>query len=161
MVRAILVLFIFVCACTKPSGQEDPHVQPATPLDPTGSYEFVSDARDSTNDDSGVFGEVRVILLGDERIAVGFAMNIGALSFNSGGFVDTLEFRDSIAVFRDRESDSSCTITLSIAKDSVRLTEHTDLPDGGCGFGHGVVADGSFRKGSSVRPYQLDPAGGD
>jgi hypothetical protein len=161
MNRAILVLLIFVCACTKPSRQEDPKVQPPTPLDPTGTYELVSDAKDSTEEGAGLFGEVRVVLLGDNRIAVGFAMNIGPPSFNSGGFVDTLEFRDSVAVFRDRESDSSCTITLSFAKESVRLTEHADFSDGGCGFGHGVTADGYFRKSSSVHPYQLDPAEGE
>ena len=127
-------------------------------IDPTGTYKLDSKLRKIGQETYGNGGEIRVNMLNDSTIVVGFYFQNGAPSYNMGFFYDTLEYRNSKAIYRCDDDDSTCALTLTFTKDAVVSNEKTQDYNWGCGFGHGVVANGYFRKVSSSMPIKLDPS---
>jgi hypothetical protein len=152
-----LFLLFLVCSCSKPENKKSIATKPDTFINPTGHYELESEIKQIGEDRYGYSGEIRVKLLEGKRIAVGFYMDKGAPSYNSGSFLDTLAYDDSIAIYRPLEFDSTCALTLLFSKNGVLSTEQTADYNSGCGFGHAVVANGFFKKISSDAPTELDP----
>jgi hypothetical protein len=152
-----LFLIFLVCSCSKPDKQKSITTKPNIFINPTGRYELESDTERIGEDRYGYSGEIRVKLLEGNRIAVGFYIDKGAPSYNSGSFLDTLAYDDSIAVYRPLEDDSTCALSLLFSKKGVLSTEQTADYNSGCGFGYAVVANGFFKKISSDAPTELDP----
>ncbi|MFT7033674.1 MAG: hypothetical protein ACJA2S_002182 [Cyclobacteriaceae bacterium] len=72
----------------------------------------------------------------------------GAPSYNSGSIYTRINLTSSEIILRRVDIDLKCEIGLLIKKDLVVLnTLNND-----CGFGHGVVSDGTFKKISSKTP---------
>ncbi len=157
MNRSAVVLLLAICACSKSPKTEVPKASLETDFDPTGTYDLIADTTMSEGERFGYAGQIRVILMAPTQVAIGFGIDKGAPSYNSGGFVDTLDYLNHIAVYKCPEFDSTCAITLTFTKDGIQSSEQTDDFNSGCGFGHAVVANGYFRKTSSTRPVQLDP----
>jgi hypothetical protein len=90
-----------------------------------------------------------------------FEVNKGAPSYNSGSFVDTLVYKENKAVYRDTEVDTTCTIIFNFNKKGINVVEKTGNYNWGCGFGHGVVADGFYKKISNKVPILTEPLTGE
>ena len=53
----------------------------------------------------------------------------------------------NVARFHPEDADDDCMITLTFKKGKLVVEQ-----EGGCGFGHNVIADGTYRKSSSRKP---------
>ena len=126
-------------------------------IDPTGTYELDSQTTEKDGDIYGYFGKIQVKTLSADKILMTFMINKGAPSYNSGSFVDTLDYKDNLVIYTAPELDSSCKITFEFNDRGVTVKEETDDVNFGCGFGHAVVADGYYKKISSAVPELRDP----
>jgi hypothetical protein len=121
------------------------------PIDPTGSYKLVSNAKIKNGDVYGYSGDIEVKLLDSSRIAISFFVTKGMPSYNSGSFDDTLFLQDNVATYKTKE-DSTCTMTFRFSVKGITVEEKTADFNFGCGFGHAVIADGFYKKTSSKIP---------
>jgi hypothetical protein len=143
----ILITWVFLTSLTL----EDKYI------DPTGTYNLESEYRKDGDDIYGYFGQIQVKRLTEKQILMTFMINKGAPNYNSGSFVDTLDYRIKEAIYVDIDLDPSCKITFDFTEKGVTVKEETDNYNFGCGFGHGVVADGFFKKTSSDEPELRHP----
>lgn len=125
---------------------------PPKNVDPTGTYILGSENQKNDEESYGYYGKVQVKKLSANRILMTFGVNKGAPSYNSGSFIDTLYYRDNKAIYTDPSSDSTCKITFIFSSAGITVKEETADFNFGCGFGHGVVADGFYKKISSKIP---------
>lgn len=115
-------------------------------VEPTGTYKLNNIIEKKKGEIYGYFGQIQVKKINSEEIAMTFEVNKGAPSYNSGSFVDTLIYKENKAIYRDIESDSTCKITFNFDKKGITVIEETADYNWGCGFGHGVVANGFYKK---------------
>lgn len=121
-------------------------------LNPTGTYDF-GKTKSRNGDIYGYYGKIQVLKYLDDKIIMTFLFCKGAPSYNSGSFIDTLNYKDNKAVYRP-EIDSKCRIEFAFSEKGVIVK--TNEQNSGCGFGMGVVADGFFKKKSSKQPEIID-----
>jgi hypothetical protein len=155
MKTLLLFLLYLVCLHSESAKQKTTKINPHVFINPTGTYEMQSKTERVGKDMYGYTGQIRVKLLKDKRIVVGFCICKGAPSYNLGLFLDTLTYNDSIAVYQPVKYDRTCTLTLLFSKNGVISTEQTANYNSGCGFGHAVVANGYFKKVSSKVPTEM------
>ena len=124
-------------------------------MDPTGTYRLVSKSKVKNGEIHGYTGEIRIILLDSASIAISLYVNKGYPSYNSGSIVDTLLYSYDKAVYKTM-TDTSCKITIRFSFKGLNLDEEAEDYNFGCGFGHGVVATGFYRKVSSKIPVIED-----
>jgi hypothetical protein len=125
-------------------------------INPTGSYKLDSRTTVKNGDTYGYFGDIDVKLLNNSRIAISFFVCIGAPSYNMGTFVDTLTYKNNVAIHTTPEDDTTCRIKFSFSKKGITVEQHQADPNFGCAFGHAVFADGFYRKTSSKVPVIAD-----
>ena len=130
-------------------------------IDPTGTYQLGNMTPDNSGEIYGHFGQIQVIKIMNDKIVMTFEFNKGAPSYNSGSFVDTLTYRDNKSVYTDFESDSTCKVYFVFDKRGVSVDEITADFNMGCGFGHGVVASGYYKKISNKTPILTEPLTGE
>jgi len=122
-------------------------------VNPTGTYIFRDEiAREDTGITLDYKNEIRALLLDSNTVVISFFFCEGPPAYNHGYFLDTLGYRNNIAVYTCPEEDTTCILTLTFSKDQVVSYEKTADYNWGCGFGHGVVANGTFDKTSSAPP---------
>lgn len=117
--------------------------------EPTGIYKLNNVIEKKDGEIYGYFGQIQVKKLNSEQIVMKFEVNKGAPSYNSGSFFDTLIYKNNKAVYRDIEVDTTCKITFKFDRKGITVLEETANYNWGCGFGHGVVADGFYKKTSN------------
>jgi len=125
-------------------------------INPTGTYKLDSKTTKKGKDVYGYTGEIKVKMLTKNKIVMSFIVCKGAPSYNSGSFLDTLDYKDNRSIYTDLENDSSCMMTFKFTDKGVIVDEKTDDYNFGCGFGHAVVADGYFKKTSALVPLIKD-----
>ena len=127
-------------------------------IDPTGSYKLQANSRLKDGDRYGWFGDIKVKLLDSHRIAMSFYICKGAPTYNSGSFVDTLAYRNNIAVYKDTfDTVKGCRVTFTFSKRRIELLEEMSANSTGNCWGNGVWAWGPYRKYSSRTPVIKDP----
>ena len=122
-----------------------------TSLDPTGTYNQGKIEKDS--EIYGYFGIIQVKKLSETTIVMTFYTCKGAPSYNSGSFVDTLDFINNTVTF----TNDDCVTTFNFTKKGIDVTEKSEQD---C-WGHGVVAHGHFRKKSNKQPVLIEPFTGE
>lgn len=99
--------------------------------------------------------EVKILALGGGKIR--FALDLvypyttrsGEPSVNMGGLDDEAKIEADVAKYTSE--DGKCTITIKFVRaGTIKVTQ--DGTDGACGFGHNVMADGTYKKVSSKKP---------
>ena len=116
-------------------------------VNPTGSYTFSGKTKRNKNNVYGYFGHTHVLLLDSSHILINFFICKGAPSYNSGSFIDTLEYTNNTAIYRgDRVSDSTCKLTLDFSNKGIGVQLFSENPNWACGFGHAVDAYGFFKR---------------
>lgn len=126
-------------------------------INPTGTYELVSKTIKRVDDVYGAAGLIHVKEIAKKRIVVSFFKTYGAPGYNSGSFIDTLTLKDDIAIYRLKEDNLSCSITFKFTTKGIQVSQQSDY----CGFGHGVYADGFYKKISSKVPIIKDALTGE
>jgi hypothetical protein len=130
-------------------------------IDPTGTYLLDNQAIVIERETYGYAGVILINTLPGNKILMTFRINKGAPGYAGGSFVDTLDYNNNKAVYTNHAIDASCQITFSFSENGVNVKEKTANPNAGCGFGKGVVADGFYKKVSSVKPILRNPVTGD
>jgi hypothetical protein len=130
-------------------------------IEPTGTYELNNIIEKKDGEIYGYFGQIQVKKINSEKIVMTFEVNKGAPSYNSGSFVDTLVYKANKAIFSDTEVDTTCKVIFNFDKRGITVREETANYNWGCGFGHGVVADGFYKKVSSKIPILTYPLTGE
>jgi hypothetical protein len=120
-----------------------------TYIDPTGTYVLDSKTTKKDGEVYGYTGKIQVKKLGSSKIIMTFVVNKGAPSYNSGSFVDTLNYKNNRSIYTNTEADSTCKITFDFNKRGVDVREETADYNHGCSFGHAVVANGFYKRISS------------
>ena len=138
-----LFLFLFICTTSYAQTSNNLITKTKTIINPTGIYTL---NKANENGETYVyFGYVRAKLIANSRVVINFFICKGYPSYNSGGFNDTLDYKNNIAVYTTPKYDSSCKIFVKFSSKGVRIDEQTNDFNNGCEFGHGVVAN-SFLK---------------
>ena len=127
-------------------------------FNPTGTYKLNNKTCTKDGDTYGYFGSIRVKLLNPGAIAVSLFVCVGAPSYNSGSFVDTLVYLHHRAVYHPADYDTSCRITFYFTAKGVTVNQVQADLNSGCGFGHAVLADWFYRKVSGKVPVIQDEA---
>ncbi len=134
-----LVAFILFLAAGSPAAK--PQARPLA-RKVTGTYE-VTYRR-------GAGGLLKVLQKGDE-IEFELEFNRGAPSYNSGVAGGTIPIKNGVAVFKTSEyGDGGCEITFTFQTNKVFVKQKGS--DVACGFGHGVMCDGTYRLKNRKRP---------
>ncbi len=131
-------------------------------IDPTGTYELDNKSEEKNGEVYGYSGYIQVKKITNDKIVMTFEVNKGAPSYNSGSFVDTLTYKNNIALYTVPDDiDSTCKITFHFDKKGVTVVEETADYNSGCGFGHAVVANGFYKRTSSKTPILTEPLTGE
>jgi hypothetical protein len=131
-------------------------------IDPTGTYELDNKKEEKNGEVYGYSGYIQVKKITNDKIVMTFEVNKGAPSYNSGSFVDTLIYKNNLALHTVPDDiDSTCKITFHFAPKGVTVVEETAAYNSGCGFGHAVVADGFYKRTSSKTPILTEPLTGE
>src|SRR5690606_5175773 len=69
-------------------------------IDPSGIYEYDGETVNKDGETYGYFGTIKVLRLDSNQILVSFYICKGAPSYNSGSFVNTLEYSNNRAIYR-------------------------------------------------------------
>ena len=118
-------------------------------IDPTGTYTLtgvVKKNRILTHS-----GEIRVVLLSSEKIALSFYINAGYPDYASGSLLDTLNYNENVASYSP-SNDSSCSVIFRFTGKAVEILQLYSNPHSGCGFPKGVLTSTIFEKTSEDRP---------
>ncbi|WP_157503327.1 hypothetical protein [Mangrovimonas xylaniphaga] len=125
-------------------------------LNPTGTYELNIKQDLDDQEIYGNFGRIQIEKLPQNKIVMTFMVNKGAPSYNSGSFIDTLDYSNNRTIYKT-DLDLSCEITFDFSNKGVKVFEKADDYNSGCGFGHGVFVNDFFEKISSEKPELRDP----
>lgn len=149
-----LILFIILTLPLLSKGQD---ISKQLFINPTGSYKLDNKTYVKDGETYGAFGTIKVKLLRNSKIAVSFFYCKGAIAYTSGSFLDTLIYKNNRAIYLTPAFDSTCKITFIFKKAGLTVSQEQADLNNGCGFGHGVIADGYFKKTSSQVPIIKDP----
>lgn len=94
-------------------------------------------------------------MLKNSKIAISLFICKGAPSYNSGSFIDTIKYQNNIAVYKTTK-EASCNITFTFSNKGITVEQYQADINFGCDFGHGVFADGFYKKESSKIPLIID-----
>jgi len=122
-------------------------------FNPTGTYVYQGKATIKDGETYGYFGTIQVKKLTDRKIVMTFYICKGAPSYNSGSFVDTLDYKNNRAIHIYQD----CITTFSFSNAGIYVKETSN---GSC-WGAGVVAHGHFKKKSSKQPILTEPLTGE
>ena len=99
--------------------------------------------------------EIKILALGGGKIRVAmdlvypYSLKNGEPSVNMGGFDEVAVIVGDTANYESE--DGKCKFVFKFVKlGTLKIVE--DETDGGCGFGHNVMADGTYRKVSGRKP---------
>lgn len=109
--------------------------------DPSGCYIYDS----SYNHNHFYSGNIQLLRSRNEEYIMDFFICKGAPSYNSGSFRDTVQL-DGNRIHWFSEYDESCKLTFELRDSGIMIQHAASNYNSSCGFGHGVVAHGFFRK---------------
>lgn len=147
----LFFLILFLCL----SDGNTSHAISKRFLNPTGTYKYNEKTVKRDGEVYGYFGEISVKLIDRSKIAMSFYVCKGAPSYNSGSFIDTLDYVDEKVIYIP-ENDSTCRITFYFKEHGVHVTQSQANLNFGCGFGDAVFADGYFKRISRKTPEISD-----
>jgi hypothetical protein len=147
-----LILFVLLATHFLTNGQR----KTTRLINPTGSYKLDGKTTIKHGDKYGYFGELKVKLLNNSKIAISFFICKGAPSYNTGAFIDTLKYQHNKAIYKTPEYDTTCQISFTFTEKGASVEQHQADINFGCGFGHAVFANGFYKKSSTKVPIIYD-----
>ncbi len=142
----IRLLLALVLSCTSAFGQNNY-------VNPRGTFQYVGKIIIKNEDAYGYSGTIQVKTISKNKIVMTFYICKGAMSYNSGSFIDTLVYKNNIAIHKEED----CITTFAFTTRGINVKEASS---GGNCWGGGVIAHGHFRRESSKQPVLVDPLSG-
>jgi hypothetical protein len=152
MKRLFIIPILLLCQGLLCGGAA-PHLRVPDFIDPTGTYTLTGTVK--KNHVVGHSGELRVVLLDSDRVAISFYMNKGYPNYESGSFTDTLKYNEDMARYTP-SCDSACTIIFWFSAKAMELRGLYTNPHTSCGFATGVMTAAVFQKTSWDKPVIQD-----
>jgi hypothetical protein len=146
-IKSFFLLTVAIASCCASSFGQNSFINPR------GTFEYVSKTVIKNGDTYGYFGTIQVKTISNNKIVMTFYICKGATSYNSGSFIDTLDYRNNMAIYKDEE----CITTFVFTNKGIDVKETSK---GDC-WGANVYAHGHFRKKSSKQPILVDPLSGE
>ena len=117
-------------------------------VNPTGLYKYSGKSYKKDGETYGYFGNVKVYLVDSSTIHLNFYICKGAPSYNSGSFIETLNYKNNKAVYFGDTTmpELTCKLTFDFTKTGINVELHSVNPNWACGFGHSVDAKGYYKK---------------
>ena len=140
-----IFLLLFLCAAHLSNSQPANYVF----VNPTGTYLLKGEK--FKGEIKGNYGEVRVKLLDDSRLALAMYSNKGYPEYTSAAFTDTVMYNDNRAIYVSKY-DPSCQLVFAFETDGLNIKQVYTDPASTCGFGKGVIPFGFIEKYSSDIP---------
>ena len=133
--------------------KENPNAR-AMPEDVSGTYIY----GDQESSEGG--GYLAIKQLEDGRLKFELDLSNGAPSYHSGTITGTMELDGNTAVFTTREfvmqeGQVPCAISFLFQGDQI-IVDQEQGSDMSCGFGQGVIADGTFDKQNSSPIFRYE-----
>jgi len=122
-------------------------------IDPTGTYTLTGTVK--KNKVIGHSGEIRVLLLSENRAAFCFYINRGYPGYESGALVDTLVYDENMMRYSP-SADTACTIIFRFTNRTAEIMQIYTNPHSSCGFSTGVMTPLLFQKTSTAKPVIQD-----
>ncbi|MBS1918179.1 MAG: hypothetical protein JST87_18060 [Bacteroidetes bacterium] len=117
-------------------------------IDPTGTYTLKGDVKN--NRIMTTSGEIRVLMIDSENIAIYFFIAKGYPGYESASFTDTLHYTENKVEYKI-SSDADCSIMFSFRHGEAEITQTYSDPQG-CDFGKGILTSSVFEKSSAEKP---------
>lgn len=124
-------------------------------INPTGTYVLNKNVDRNADKIFSYFGDCQVIQINKDSIIINFFVSMGEPSYNSGSFIDTLEYKNNYAEYKIDE-DPSCIIRITFEKNRIYFDQEASNPNFACGFGHAVSINDFYYKTSSKTPELID-----
>lgn len=147
-IGVIVSVLLLTFAVVGVSAQKSRKSVPASEVTGTFEMNFKGKFKDNSN-------EIRIYPLGRNKLHVAmlltypYTMQNGELMANTGELNEIFEIIGDTASFISK--DSQCGITIRFVRVG-KITVRQDGSDADCGFGHNVVASGTYRRTSSKKP---------
>lgn len=109
----------------------------------TYAYELPNDAGS---------GELRILDNGDNTIKFSLSVVGKGPAYNQGQMEGTAPYVDFTATINTTEYGGKCTIELTFGPEEV-VAKTLAGDDAKCGFGHGVMADGTYKRTDDLNPF--------
>lgn len=104
----------------------------------TGEYTY------GPGGDKGPTGDIIIFPKDDSTLLFAIDLSIGPPSYNMGELFDTLRLKNNQAIYKkSADGDNGCKWQIDFYNDSLTIKTLDDAYD--CGFGAGVIADGSYK----------------
>jgi hypothetical protein len=122
--------------------------QTSVRINPTGVYKYSGKTYKKNGDTYGYFGTIKVLQVDTDKVLMNFYVCNGAPSYNSGSFIDTLSIKKNQAVYHGDTTiiELTCKLTFNFTSKGIYAELFSDYPNSACGFGHGVIPQGFFKK---------------
>ena len=151
-VSAAFAVMSLMLLCADASAQKSRASVSSAEVTGTFSMPFSGKFKGSAN-------EIKILALGGGKLRV--AMDLmypyivkGEMSANIGELDDTFQITGDTAVY-DKNEFGPCKITIKfVTPGTIKVSQ--DGVDSACGFGHNVMADGTYKKVSTKKPT-FDP----
>lgn len=144
------LFFLFLLLIRDPESKQS---APDDFIDPTGTYLLKGNLKKNIILDH--HGEIRVKLLNPKKIAISFYLNKGYPGYESGTFIDTLNYADNQVKYVP-PADRSCALYIKFSRRNAGIIETYLNPHSACGFPEGVLIPAQFEKASSAVPQIQD-----
>ena len=117
-------------------------------INPSGVYKYDGKTYRKNGETYGYFGTVKVLQLSSTKILVSFYVCKGAPSYNSGSFVDSLDYSNNQATYLGDTSmiETTCKLIFHFTAQRINIELFSEYPNMACGFGHAVDAQGLYKK---------------
>ncbi len=157
----ISILYLAFASINLSTASLNSHQTAKQYINPTGTYNLVSNAKTQNGDIYGPTGDIQVKALLKNKVAIVLGVNMGAPAYNSGALIDTLAYNDNTCIYKGNSDDPSCRITFVFTSTGIKVSQKQADLNYGCGFGHGVFADGFYKKKSGKVPVLKNPQTGE
>ncbi len=141
-------LFIFLSVVAFALLTHSAKGQTNTFVNPNGVYKYGGKTYKKDGEIYGYFGTIKVFLLDSNKVLVSFYVCKGAPSYNSGSFVETLNYSNNQAVYRGDTTmaELTCRLTFHFTPKGIAAELFSGNPNWACGFGHAVDAQGFYKR---------------
>ncbi|CAN5425811.1 hypothetical protein BH10ACI2_BH10ACI2_12550 [soil metagenome] len=146
--RALFAIFCMMQFCSFAVAQTSRASVSAAEVNGTFRYNFTGKFKGTSN-------EIKILALGGGKLHVAMELLYpyivkGELSANIGELDGEAQIKGDTAVYSSAES-GKCTITIKfVTLGTIKVSQEGS--DSGCGFGHNVSSDGTFKKISGAKP---------
>ncbi len=125
-----------------------------------GYYDLVSKTQKKNGEVYGYTGSLQIKRIAKNKHVIVIYACKGAPSYNSGVLIDTVEYNTD-NIICTCTCDSSCKIQIRFKGNKAFVEHNAGDYNFSCGFGHGVVATGTYKKSGKAVRKLIDPQSGE